>query len=377
MDFSGVIKLADLDDFLAPAQNCSVTSNMIKTTAQKTASVSLSDCLACSGCVTSAETVLMQQQSTEEFLSQLDSKRTVVSISQQSLLSLARHYGLGVNECFGKLSAVLKSWGVYRVTDMIKARDEVLLGVTQEFSRRLETGQLPVLCSECPGWTCFVEKKADAGIIPLLSHIKTPMQVQRQFLGLLDEYHVCIMPCFDKKLEAALSPGVDTVLTTSEIASLLQAREVDLQEVRAEDTASSFYTTSVQHSSHGYAELILNYAQQVLGASTDGVFRKTRRRDLEEAVFRIGEREFKVARASGFQNIQNLVRNLKRQATGYAYVEVMACPTGCLNGGGQLNKGREAVLELLKGLEEGVSCGVGGVDLSREFRAVEGRSLQW
>lgn len=376
MDFSGVIKLADLDDFLTPAQNCSVTSKLIKTTAQQTASVSLSDCLACSGCVTSAETVLMQQQSTEEFLANLLTRRTVVSISQQSILSLARHYGLEANDCFNRLSFTLKSWGVDRVYDMTRARDVVLTGAVEEFERRLETGQLPVLCSECPGWTCFVEKKADSAVIPLLSHLKTPMQAQRELLGLEDEYHVCIMPCFDKKLEAALTPGVDTVLTTSEIQSLLSEREVDLTQQRPEGTVS-LYSSTIEHSSHGYAEFMLKYVQTSLGAVSDGQFRKTRRRDLEEASFTLQGKEFKVARASGFQNIQNLVRNLKRQTTGYAYVEVMACPAGCLNGGGQLNRGREALEEMQLGLQLGESCADVRVDLSREFRAVESRSLQW
>ena len=99
--------------------------------------VSLQDCLACSGCVTSAETVLLEHQSTGELLSALQSGKTViVSVSPQSRASLAVFYGLSPSETAGKLTHFLKSLGASFVLDTSASRDIALLETAQEFVAR-------------------------------------------------------------------------------------------------------------------------------------------------------------------------------------------------------------------------------------------------
>ena len=99
--------------------------------------VSLQDCLACSGCVTSAETVLLEHQSTGELLSALQSGKTVIlSVSPQSRASLAVFYGLSPSETAGKLTYFLKSLGARFILDTSASRDIALLETAQEFIAR-------------------------------------------------------------------------------------------------------------------------------------------------------------------------------------------------------------------------------------------------
>lgn len=133
--------------------------------------ITLSDCLACSGCITSAESVLVTQQSQEEILrvfaenKQLrtsnnydKSKLIIVSVSIQPILSLAIRYNLTPNECAAKLAGYLKKLGADYVVDMTVADDLALLETQKEFVQRFRSAEndckkntIPMLASSCPG----------------------------------------------------------------------------------------------------------------------------------------------------------------------------------------------------------------------------------
>jgi iron only hydrogenase large subunit-like protein len=385
MDFSGVIKLADLNDFLAPAQNCAVNSTQIRTSTQKTAKVTLSDCLACSGCITSAETVLLEQQSLHEFRNKLTLGNVVVSISQQTLSALAHMYNLNIQLTFEKMNRFFRALGVQHVYDMTQARDTVLKATANEFLERYSRQALPVVCSECPGWVCFAEKKAEPAILGFMSRIKTPMQMQKEILKLDGKYHVGITPCFDKKLEAAMEAGVDLVLTTTEILNLLEEEQVQLPSIEPLASRSIFTSTNLKPASHGYAEYILKQAaSELLKESTRLEVRNTRRRDMQEILLisnTSNEVVMKFGLASGFQNIQNIVRQLKMGKCEYDYIELMACPTGCLNGGGQPKATRDTIQIQEQNLSslyiEIQNPEIEGYNMEREFRTVTPNLLKW
>lgn len=385
MDFSGVIKLADLNDFLAPSQSCSVNSNQIKTSTLKTAKVTLSDCLACSGCITSAETVLLEQQSLQEFRNRLSQGNVVVSISQQTLIALSYMYSMSVQLTFEKLAKFLRDLGVEAVYDMVSARDAALQASAQEFMNRFKTQNLPVVCSECPGWVCFAEKKAEPVILGYMSKIKTPMQIQKEIFSLQEKYHVGISPCFDKKLEAAMEEGVDLVLTTTEILNLLEEEQQELPLIPSEPSRTFFSSTNLKPASHGYAEYILKQAAKTLFEEDTRIeVRNTRRRDLQDMLLisnNSNEVLMKFGLASGFQNIQNIVRQLKTGKSEYSYIELMACPTGCLNGGGQPKVTREIIQQqeqsLISLYQEMPSQEIALVNTEREFRTVTPNLLKW
>ena len=424
--------------------------------------VSLSDCLACSGCITSAETVLLEAQSIDEFKQQVAAcaqsggrRAVVVSVAPQSRASLAYAAGLSTLDAAKRLTGFFKVMGVARVYDTTAARDFSLLEAREEFVERFRASKaanddqndqnnqnnatpnpLPVLASACPGWVCYAEKQSPA-VLPHISHVKSPQQimgtvVKRRVAAALGldpgaVFHVAVMPCYDKKLEASREdfregdgdgapvPDVDCVLTTGEVAELLAgAFGVTVAEkdgysseaggllegagalarcdpapldgwlaslgtgVRPRtmadmdmDTDADMDDADVDASnddewvwgcdskeggggSGGYLEHVFRYAAKtVFGVVVDGpleyVVPRARNPDLKEVVLRDtdGVVLMKFAQAYGFRNIQNMVRKIKptahdihlgggRDGCGYDYVEIMACPSGCLNGGGQL-----------------------------------------
>ena len=153
-------------------------------TGETTAKISLQDCLACSGCVTSAETVLIQQHSVDEFLKMFQNNQTnvYIGVSMQSLASLATYFGLsGEKEAFLRLKTYFKeTLGVKEVfnldslsqltlelaylefkeryTRSAKADPEKLSKVKKSLKWNKDIGNLPILTSECPGWVCYAEK---------------------------------------------------------------------------------------------------------------------------------------------------------------------------------------------------------------------------
>lgn len=225
----------------------------------------MADCLACSGCITSAEGVLITQQSQEEVLKVLNEnqanklagddaavKTIVFTVSQQSIVSLAHKYNsTNVEETARLLSGYLKRLGADFILDTKIADDLALLEARTEFVERYKsevldndngkaaTPTLPMLSSSCPGWVCYAEKTHGTFILPYLSTTRSPQQIMgvlvKQFLAQrlaisVDRiYHVTVMPCYDKKLEASRedffseannSRDVDCVITSSKFQVL-------------------------------------------------------------------------------------------------------------------------------------------------------------
>ena len=197
--FSGVLQITDLDDFIGPGQECVKPVKVEKKVAtskgakikidadgsyfeetsggvkkMEKATITLADCLACSGCVTSAETVLIEQQSSEQIYKVLAQKKTdpsghhfvVFSLGLQPLLSLSLKYGLAVQETAEKLTSFLKQLGADLVVDLKLAEDWSILELEREFLQRYrdrtssasKPGTATLLSSVCPGWVCYAEK---------------------------------------------------------------------------------------------------------------------------------------------------------------------------------------------------------------------------
>ena len=417
------------------------------------AQISLTDCLACSGCVTSAEAVLVSLQSYAEVLSALDSgpsltihgpdaqgrykvegledesrKLYVASISPQTRASLAAANGQGITEeqaghmlehllqgeqglrgggRFGNAFTWVVDTNVAREVNLVLGSDEVLNSASTAPKK-------PILTSSCPGWVCYAEK-THPHILPHLSAVKSPQALMgtllkttiSRTLGIPPDriWHMALMPCFDKKLEASReeltdsvwagdgTPGrgvrdVDCVITSKEIFMLTESRGIDfftLPRSPIPQTPLPFPDPTLHEflfpsrarkrpaaaagSSGGNLYFILH---DVLSRNPGATLQSARGRNVDVIEYAIssasGEPIFKAARYYGFRNIQNLVRRLKpakpsrmpggkpfgsarRQPMGksagldYAYVEVMACPGGCTNGGGQVKVDDPVIIE--------------------------------
>lgn len=255
--FSGAVKLTDISDFVSPSQDCIVTSQSSSLPQQQQpvtnepVKISLQDCLACSGCVTSAETVLLESQSTDEFLRKAADPevKVVVSVSSQSRAALSVSFGLPPLQVCFTVSHFQHSWlkllkclvgffrwmGVDYVMDMNSANDLSLLNATKEFIDRFvesKKAQQPftLLASACPGmsiayithctkhslgWVCYAEKTHGEWCLPYLAKTCSAQACIGKLVksqtcnrwGVRPEklYHCTVMACFDKKLEAARS----------------------------------------------------------------------------------------------------------------------------------------------------------------------------
>ncbi|EGG16931.1 nuclear prelamin A recognition factor-like protein [Cavenderia fasciculata] len=412
--FSSVLKLTELDDFITPSQECikpviidkkntstqftiesdgsyvETTSDGEKVQMEK-ATITLNDCLACSGCITSAESVLISAQSTVEFSNVLKSiaeskpdSIVVVSISPQSRASLANHFGIDSMQLHRKLVTFLKSIGVNHVFDTSFSREFALIESAEEFIARYKQTYdkpLPMLASACPGWICYAEKTHGDYVLPYISTTKSPQQIMGTLVKYYlskkintlpsNIYHVTIMPCYDKKLEASRSDfyndvfktkDVDCVLSTSEVLELLKEHgDVDLLKLEEATLDNSIFNNvifnqqtgqpekflGVTGSTGGYFEyLFRRAAKELFGKEIEGEieYKVGRNTDFKEASLEVdGKKVLSFAKAYGFRNIQNIVRKIKtttasssKKEPQYHFVEVMACPSGCINGGGQI-----------------------------------------
>ncbi|XP_041977680.1 probable cytosolic Fe-S cluster assembly factor GL21135 [Aricia agestis] len=421
--FSGALQLTDLDDFITPSQECikpvKIEKSKTKTGAKikigedgyfdissgkeqklKKVEITLADCLACSGCITSAESVLVTKQSQEELLRVfLERKYTtkkgeiqdisliVVSLSPQPTLSLADRYKLTTEEATNKLAGYFKKLGADLVVDMTVAEDLSLMEAQQEFLQRYREQQanapgehLPMLASSCPGWVCYAEKTHGNFILPYISTTKSPQQIQGSLvkthlsptrqLDPASVYHVTLMPCYDKKLEASREDfyseilncqDVDCVITAIELEQMLDNSGLSLADCTSAALDAAWGGAAGLHGrpgsgSGGWADHVFAHAAEQLFGESDAplVYKNLRNPDFREVTLeRDGAVLLRFAIANGFRNIQNLVQKLKRRASPYHYVEVMACPGGCLNGGAQVRAGAgESGRELVSRLEE-------------------------
>ncbi|KAG8647514.1 hypothetical protein MANES_09G081692v8 [Manihot esculenta] len=330
---------------------------------------------------------MLEKQSLGEFLSNIDrGKVVIVSLSPQSRGSLAVHFGISPLQVFRKLTSFFKSLGVKAVFDTSCSRDLTLIETCNEFVMRYKQNQskddeksksaLPMLSSACPGWICYAEKQLGSYVLPYISSVKSPQQTigatikhhicQKMGLRPDEIYHVTVMPCYDKKLEAARDDfvseveskeesnesgiritEVDSVLTSGEVLDLIKLKAVDFTAL--EDHPLDKMLTNINEEGHlygvtgssgGYAETVFrNAAKTLFGIEIRGplAFKTIRNADFREVTLEVaGQVVLKFALCYGFQNLQNIVRKVKMQKCDYHFVEVMACPSGCLNGGGQI-----------------------------------------
>ncbi len=423
--FSSSLKITDTNDFIAPSLECVVVDNtpvlvetdgvgevkiqrprggvgpmsVASTTGPTSAvKISLHDCLACSGCVTSAETVLLEQQSIDQFQEMLENpgKQVVVTISNQSLASLACKVGVEPRVLARRLAGSLKAGGSRAVFDISVASKIALVENVAEFERRVNcvptpgenghgngdgTPMLPMLTSSCPGWVLYVEK-THPHLIPYVSRVKSPQAIMgtliKQFWCATEEvrlapdaiFHVAVMPCYDKKLEAVREelmvgsvPETDCVLTTGELEAWLEKYGGDWRSnsdgdpVQSEDLDTLFLGAEDLEmdvspriaigdadavESGGYMNALYRAIRgqddgQAMPMDVEVPMRAGRNADVRECDLRLRNgRTLHFAILNGFRNIQALVRKMKLGKCTYDYVEVMACPSGCVNGAGQL-----------------------------------------
>ena len=319
-----------------------------------------SPCLQCGQCVNVCPTgALMENSEIDKVDAAFKAgKKVIVQTAPAVRAAIAEEFGckIGTNGT-GKMVAALRRLGFYRVFDTNFAADLTIMEEATELLNRItkKSGPLPQITSCSPGWINYLEYYYPE-IIPNVSTCKSPHMMlgailksyyaKRHDIDPNDIFVVSIMPCTAKKYERTrkeMPNDVDAVLTTRELAKMIKRagiRWADLPEEEFDADLVGDYSGAgvIFGVTGGVMEAALRTAYFVLTGKEYKEINFTAVRGLEavkEAELDINGQKIKVAVTSGMTNAKPLLDDIKAGKSPYAFIEVMCCPGGCINGGGQ------------------------------------------
>ncbi len=335
--------------------------------------MSTSDCALCGQCVTHCPVgALYERDDTIACIEALqDPERiTIVQVAPAVRAAWGERFGLSREFATAeRLVAALKAVGFDYVFDTDFSADLTIMEEGSELVERLthrEESKLPMFTSCCPGWVRFIKSQYPN----MVDHLSTAKSPQQMFGAVVKSYYaqllgvdphkifcVSIMPCTAKKHECAISnlndacgdPDVDLSLTTREVDRLIGMFDVDVTELYEQPFDQPLGLGSgagvIFGATGGVMEAALRSAHYLVTDKNPDAdaFRQVRGMDgWKEAQFYIGGTNLRVAIAHGLGNARKLMEAIRLGQVQYDFVEVMACPGGCVGGGGQpIHDGQE------------------------------------
>lgn len=322
-----------------------------------------SPCILCGQCVSVCPTGALMEKSEINLFDEAKKagKYVVVQTAPAVRAALGEEFGNKIGTAVtGKMVAALKRLGVDKVYDTNFGADLTIMEEATELLERINNGGvLPMITSCSPGWVNYAEYYY-GDQLDHLSSCKSPHQMQGAIIKSyfaeqkgLDPKDICvvsIMPCTAKKYEKERPEhqkdgikDVDVVLTTRELAKLIKRSGINFNMLPDEEFDQDImgeYTGAgvIFGATGGVMEAALRTAHYVLtGEEQAGVkFEEVRGMEgLKEATFNMAGKELKVAVASGMRNAKVLMDQIREGNSPYAFIEIMGCPGGCVNGGGQ------------------------------------------
>ena len=320
-------------------------------------------CVSCGQCIAVCPTGALQEKDyTDQVLAAIadPEKYVVVQTAPSVRAALGEEFGYPIGtDVEGKMAAALRRMGFDKVFDTDFSADLTIMEEAHEFLNRVQNGGvLPLITSCSPGWVKYCEHYFP-DLLDHLSSCKSPQQmfgaVTKTYfaekMGLDPEKIVCVsvMPCTAKKFEigrpdqsAAGVPDVDIAITTRELARLIKRcgiNFVNLPEETFDDPLGESTGAGVIFgATGGVMEAALRTAVETLTGETLGRldFEEVRGTEgIKEASYLVNGLEVKVAVASGLANAREILEKIRRGEADYHFIEIMACPGGCVNGGGQ------------------------------------------
>lgn len=328
-----------------------------------------SDCVLCGQCITHCPVgALRERDDTEKAWWAIENKKkvTVVQVAPAVRAAWGEVFGLSEEEAtMGKIADALKKIGFDYVFDTVFSADLTIMEEGNEFVERFKKGdmkQMPMFTSCCPGWVRFVKSQYPH----LVSRLSTAKSPQQMFGAVMKTYFakkigvapedmvtVSVMPCVAKKGESNMElfyeeyagHDVDVVLTTRELTRMIRMAHIDpetLEDIPCDDPMADGTGAGVIFgTTGGVMEAALRSAYYLItGENPDAdAFREVRstreQPKWKEAEFHINDIAIKTAVVNGLANTRELIEALERGDVHYDFVEVMACPGGCVGGGGQ------------------------------------------
>ncbi|MBR4555130.1 MAG: [Ruminococcus sp.] len=319
-------------------------------------------CVGCGQCIVACPVgALTEKDSTQAVWDAIaDPEKEVVFFTAPSIrATLGEAFGnpVGTN-VEGKMVAGIRRLGDVKVFNMDVTADLTIMEEANELLDRVQNGgTLPMFTSCCPGWVKFCEHYYP-DFLPHLSSCKSPQQM---FGAVLKSYYcqknnidpnklfvVSVIPCTAKKFEVTREEqrtsdfdDVDVALTTRELARMIKRAGIDFNALPDEDWDNPFEIASGAGAIFGATGGVMEAALRTAAFKLDGkcealVFNEVRgTKGVKEAEYTIGGVTVKVAVASGLANARALIEAIKNGEKDYQFVEIMACPGGCINGGGQ------------------------------------------
>lgn len=316
-------------------------------------------CVNCGQCVAVCPVgALTEKDSTVEVYAALadPSKHVVVQVAPavRAALGEAFEFPIGV-DVEGRIAVALRKLGFDQVFDTKFSADLVIMEEANEFLDRFQNnGVLPMMTSCCPGWV----KYAEHFYPDMLDNLSTCKSPQQMFGAVTKSYYaekmgfdpkdivvVSVMPCVAKKFELSrpeMNGDVDISITTNELARMIRKAEIQLEALPSEqfDAPLGLGTGAgvIFGVTGGVMEAALRTAVEKLTGEKliDLEFTAVRGMNgVKEASYDVNGTTLKVAVVSGLANANALLTRIKNGEADYHFVEVMACPGGCVNGGGQ------------------------------------------
>lgn len=287
-------------------------------------------------------------------------KYVIVQTAPAVRVALGEEFGMEPgNIVTGKMVSALRKLGFEKVFDTDFAADLTIIEEASEFVHRLQHGgRLPILTSCCPAWVKFFEHQFQ-DLLDVPSTCKSPHEM---FGAVAKTYYakkfnidpakmvvVSVMPCLAKKHEAARpelaeheNKNVDYVITTRELAMMIKETGIDFNSLPDEDFDNPLGESTgagvIFGTTGGVIEAALRTAYEWLTGETLEYVEFEQLRGLKgirEATVKINDMDVKIGVAHGLGNARRLLESIKRGEANYHAIEIMACPGGCVGGGGQ------------------------------------------
>lgn len=320
-------------------------------------------CISCGQCIVNCPTgALTEKDCTNEVFNALNdpTKHVVVHTAPAIRATLGECFDMPIGtNVKGKMVAALRRLGFDQVFDTDFGADLTIMEETNEFLDRVNNGGvLPMITSCSPGWIKFCEHYYP-DLLPHLSTCKSPQQMtgaiikswyaEKNNINPKDIVVVSIMPCTAKKFEigredqdGAGLPDTDYVLTTRELSRMIKRSHIDFVNLPDEDFDPTLGVSTgagaIFGATGGVMEAALRTAADTLtGQDIENVdYTEVRgTEDIKEATYKINGMDIKVAVTSGLKNASILLDKIRNGESDYQFIEVMCCPGGCVNGGGQ------------------------------------------